>query len=96
MSMNISYDFSQLASGQEDMNAGATRIDNVLENLEGQVRPLIERFVGDASMAYYTAQHKWDGLSANLNSLFAQASAQVGASAESMSNSDRSSAGLFH
>ena len=92
---DIKYDFSQLSSGQQDMNAGATRIDDILENLGGQIRPLVESFVGDASTSYYAAQHKWDSLSMNLNQLFAQASAQVGTSAENMANSDRSSAGLF-
>lgn len=94
--MAIRYKFDELSSGQEDMNAGATRLDDILNNLEGQIGPLIERFVGDSATAYYAAQHRWDSQATDLNNLFVRGSSQVGASAESMYNQDRTTSGLFH
>ncbi len=93
--MTIRYKLDELSTGQSDMNKGATQLDDILEDLGGQVRPLIERFVGTASSAYYAAQHTWDNQAMDLNNLFVRGAAQVGTSAENMGNQDRSSAGLF-
>lgn len=92
---NIRYNLDQLLTGQEDMNKGATNIDDILEVLEGQVGPLIERFVGDSSTAYYAAQFKWNNQSAELNSMFVQGSNQVGNSAQNMNQADTTGANRF-
>lgn len=94
--MNIRYDLEALSTGQADMNKGATQIDDILEELGAQIQPLIERFVGNASAAYYQSQAAWDRNAAELNAIFVQGSNQVGNSAENMSGTDNSSANRFY
>ena len=62
--MTIRYKLDELATGQSDMNKGATQLDDILEDMGGQIRPLIERFVGSAASAYYASQATWDGQAA--------------------------------
>ncbi|MEZ7897985.1 MAG: WXG100 family type VII secretion target [Flaviflexus sp.] len=94
--MNMRYDLEALSTGQTDMNKGATSIDDILEGLAAQVGPLIERFVGNASGAYYTAQAQWDRKAAELNAIFVQGSNQVGTSAENMGGTDNAGANRFY
>lgn len=94
--MNIRYVPSQLDEGQQDMNKGATLVDDILVDLGAQIRPLVERFVGASASAYYASQTRWDQKAAELNGIFAQAAAQVGRSTNDMVDTDRSGSGRFH
>lgn len=96
MSSNeITYQYSAIQDGVQQMRSANSKIEQKVTDLNKQVKTLLASFTGDASQAYDTCANK---ISQDLNNSNAQLntlSQKVDSGAQNMSSADKTAAGRF-
>lgn len=78
-----------------DIANDAKGIAQELDNLDTQVKSLIEQWDGAAREAYHQAQHDWNGKLQEMNQILGQISQATSQIAQQYVESDARSAGRF-
>ena len=88
----IKYQFGAIEATAGDINATSGRINALLDDLKGQLQPMVATWEGDSALAYQEAQAKWDRSAAELNTILATISRTVSQGNERMSDVNRQAA----
>lgn len=92
MNSQIKYDFGAIQTAAADINATAGRINQLLEDIKAQIRPMVESWEGESAAAYQVAQQQWDKSAAELNMVLQTISRTVSAGNDRMSDINRQAA----
>ncbi|WP_104108232.1 WXG100 family type VII secretion target [Nocardioides sp. 616] len=84
-----------LEQAAADLKTYAGKIDNRLNDLEGQLKPLQSDWTGSAKESYHVAKTQWDKAIAEMIQLLEQVSVAVGESNTEYKNADARGAGRF-
>ena len=91
----INVQHGKLDAGSQDVMMAAKDIQNRLDQLEGDLKPLAADWTGDAKQAYDEAKATWDRAIADMIVLLQQASANVSTSNDEYKAADSRGAGRF-
>ncbi len=72
--------FGELESAQSSIRTTSTTINRELEDLKNYLKPMVDTWSGDASIAYHARQAQWDQAAANLNQVLNQIGVALGTS----------------
>ncbi|GAB3072529.1 WXG100 family type VII secretion target [Corynebacterium aquatimens] len=73
----IKYGFGSLATAATDIETSSLAIGAQLEDLKGQIKPMVSAWEGDAADSYLAHQAKWDQAAAELNEILTAISRAV-------------------
>ncbi|SDP39634.1 WXG100 family type VII secretion target [Actinacidiphila guanduensis] len=91
--INLKYDGAIRAI--EDMQAASTKIDGQLEDLQQQLAPFAQQFVGQAAHSYQQFQGQVNQLEAQMRASLAQGSQVLSEMIEGHQKSDAAAANQF-
>lgn len=92
MNSQIKYDFGAIQTAAADINSTAARINQLLDDIKTQIRPMVEAWEGESAAAYQVAQQQWDQSAAELNMVLQTISRTVSAGNDRMSDINRQAA----
>lgn len=92
MNSQIKYDFGAIQTAAADINSTAARINQLLDDIKAQIRPMAEAWEGESAAAYQVAQQQWDKSAAELNMVLQTISRTVSAGNDRMSDINRQAA----
>jgi len=95
MDDGIKVNHAGLEQIAQDLKTGVKQIDDRLNRLESELKPLQSDWAGDAQQAYYVAKGKWDQAIAEMNQLLEQTSVAVQNSNSEYSAADKRGAAAF-
>jgi 6 kDa early secretory antigenic target len=73
----IKVTFGELHNAQNSIQATWRNINQQMEDLKTYLRPMVETWSGDASIAYKARQAKWDQSAASLHQVLNQIGANM-------------------
>lgn len=95
MSGELRVDHGSLEAAAADLSSGVRAIDERLDRLDADLRPLHADWTGEAQQAYAVAQAAWTQAMRDMRSLLAQAAVDVAESNSSYLEADRRGARGF-
>lgn len=63
----IQYNFAHIAQASADIHATNRNINGMLDQLKGDIAPMVAEWEGDSASAYHAAQRRWDAAAEELN-----------------------------
>lgn len=72
--------FGELESARSSIQTTWTNISREMEDLKSYLRPMVETWTGDASIAYQAHQAQWDRAANDLNQVLNQIGVALGTS----------------
>jgi 6 kDa early secretory antigenic target len=78
----IHVTFGEVESARESITTTWKNISQELEELKRYLKPMVETWTGDASIAYQTLQAQWDQSANDLNQVLNQIGVALGTSNE--------------
>ncbi|WP_297005297.1 WXG100 family type VII secretion target [uncultured Corynebacterium sp.] len=63
----IKYDFAQIAQASADIRATCRNINGMLDQLKGDIAPMVAEWEGTSAAAYRDAQRRWDSSAEELS-----------------------------
>ncbi|RRJ85551.1 WXG100 family type VII secretion target [Gulosibacter macacae] len=92
---DIRVDYGVVAAARNNISSGSNKISTTMDNMENDLRPLVEQWTGEASSAYHTSKSNWDSALRDMNNVLVQIQGLLGDSAQDFSSTDRSGANRF-
>lgn len=78
----IKVTFGELHNAQSSIQATWNNINHQMEDLKNYLKPMMETWSGDASIAYQARQARWDRSASNLHQVLNQIGVALGTSNE--------------
>jgi early secretory antigenic target protein ESAT-6 len=82
MNDKIKIDFGVLSGAAGDISSAASQVQQQLDDLKNQVRPVVAQWEGASSGAYQQAQQQWDTSAADLQQVLASIGTAVAQATE--------------
>ena len=92
---DIRVDYGVVASAQNDIDTGSRNISNQLDDMENQLKPLVEQWTGEAANSYQVAKANWNSALTDMSQVLQQIKGLLGESASNFNQTDRSGAARF-
>ena len=87
--------FAGMQAAVADMERSITRLQTAIDALEGDLRPLVATWTGEASLFYQDRQRTWDAAFAELRGVLVTARRTVAGAAENYQRTEAASAALW-
>lgn len=92
---DIRINYGAVASAQNNIGSGETKIRSSLEQMEGDLAPLREQWGGEASTAYQQAKSKWDAAVVSMADVLQQVQRMLGDTGSNFKDTDTKAAQDF-
>ncbi len=87
--------FAGMQAAVADMERSITRLQTAIDALEGDLRPLVATWTGEASLFYQDRQRTWDAAFAELRGVLVTARRTVAGAAENYQRTEAANAALW-
>ncbi len=87
--------FAGMQAAVADMERSITRLQTAIDGLEGDLRPLIATWTGEASLFYQDRQRAWDAAFAELRGVLVTARRTVAGAADNYQRTEAANAALW-
>lgn len=88
----IQYDFASIAQTSADIHATNRNINGMLDQLKGDIAPMVAEWEGESATAYQAAQRRWDAAAEELNQVLQTIARAVDNAGSRMSQINNSAA----
>lgn len=87
--------FAGMQAAVTDMERSITRLQTAIDTLEGDLRPLVATWTGEAALFYQERQRSWDAAFAELRGVLVTATQTVGQAADNYRRTEAANAALW-
>jgi WXG100 family type VII secretion target len=87
--------FAGMQAAVADMERSITRLQTAIDGLEGDLRPLVATWTGEASLFYQDRQRAWDAAFAELRGVLVTARRTVAGAADNYQRTEAANAALW-
>jgi 6 kDa early secretory antigenic target len=87
--------FAGMQAAVTDMERSITRLQTAIDTLEGDLRPLVATWTGEAALFYQERQRAWDAAFTELQGVLVTAKQTVGQAADNYQRTEAANAALW-
>lgn len=87
--------FAGMQAAVADMERSITRLQTAIDSMEGDLRPLVATWTGEASLFYQDRQRTWDAAFAELRGVLVTARQTVAGAADNYQRTEAANAALW-
>jgi WXG100 family type VII secretion target len=91
----IKVDFGSLAQAHADMMATTQKLQQRLDQLENDLRPLVATWTGQAAELYQAKQRQWHNAAADMQTSLGQLGGAVSQSHDAFQQAEAQNASMF-